>query len=131
MDCHHTLCHVVVGVLIKRWFSFSLVTLWTTEENMKEQTQPVFDQDLDLQAFWTQCAKAVADPGFPRRGRQLPRAVRQSITLQNFDENCMKMKGFRLRGGARFCRPTLNPPLKWDIYKKSRVVVWEETILTI
>ena len=126
MDWHHALCHVVVGVLIKRWFSFSLVTLWTTEENMKQKTQPVFDQDLDLQAFWTQCAKAVADPGFPRRGRQLPRAVRQSIILQIFWRKLHENERISTERRRAFPASRLG-----SATEMSKVLLSDETILII
>ena len=36
----------------------------------------------------------MADPGFPRGGAKIPRAVRQLIILKKFAKNCTKMKEF-------------------------------------
>ena len=51
---------------------------------------------------------AVADLGFSPGGRQLPKWVCLFII---FAENCMKMKEFGPRGGARPWRPPLDPPM--------------------
>ena len=56
----------------------------------------------------------MADPGFPRRGRQPKRGECQHINLPKFPENCMKIKksGPR-RGGEGTCPKFVyvDPPL--------------------
>ena len=54
----------------------------------------------------------VADPGFPRGGGATLKGGRQPIIWSIFAENCMKMKKFWARGGARPSRPPLDPPLE-------------------
>ena len=61
-------------------------------------------KDAIFRLLLSQCNlhSSVADPGFPRWGRNL--------FLANFSENCMKIKEIRPRGGA-YIAPSLDPPL--------------------
>ena len=50
---------------------------------------------------------SVADLGFPRGGGANPKGGRQLIIWPIFPKNCMKMKKFWARGGARAPRAPL------------------------
>ena len=60
----------------------------------------------------TLCRVVVADPEFPRRGGGNFQGGDANLLFnQIFPENCMKMKEFGPRGGARVPGAPLDPPL--------------------
>ena len=69
----------------------------------------LMDADKNIKIAGKYCPQIqliVTDPGFPRRGRQLPRRV--PTYCQFFTENCMKTKEFD-PGAGGLDAPSLGP----------------------